>query len=178
MTQNIPAPAVAPALRAFRLVNSAHNPIAQGSVLPSSQASNMKLGVGIYFAETEADAVTFFKSHHGYEYTHFLECSLTGVVASDFFDLATRANELAQFKVGWTWSGAAQATGDAMAKARAKGLAVFKDFAAAQGKKGLRWEYPGGGWIELVLHEPHCTGTVTVVSAVDLATWEGKRGFP
>lgn len=178
MTQNNPAAAAPPALSAFRLVNSSHSPVAPGAVLPSSQASNMKLGVGIYFAETEADAVTFFQSHHGYAYTHFLECSLAGVSASDFFDLGANANELAKFRVGWTWSGATQAKGDAMAKARAKGLALHKDFAAAQGKKGLRWQYPGGGWTELVLHEPHCTGTVTVVSAVDLATWKAKHGIP
>jgi hypothetical protein len=178
MTQNNPAPAPPPALRAFRLVNSAHSPTALGSVLPSSQASNMKIGVGIYFAETEAGAVTFFKSHHGYEYTHFLECSLAGVVASDFFDRAAKANELGKFKEGWTWTGEAQAPGDAFAKARARRLALYKDFAVAQGKKGLRWEYPGGGWIELVLHEPHCAGTVTVVSAVDLATWKAKHNLP
>lgn len=161
----------------FRLVNSAHSPITTGTRIDRlSHVSNMKLGEGLYFAETELDLVKFFSSHHGYTYTHLLECDLHGIGLWDFFDLATEPNELSRFESNWTWAAEVTFAGNAEQKAKARRLARYGEFAASRGKKGLRWQ-SRDGWVELVLQTPYWQGVVEIVSVTGLAKWKATHGL-
>ena len=163
-----------PSFAAFRLVNSAHSAVTVGEVLLASTHSNAKFGGGIYFAESEGDLIEFFKSHHGYTYTHVLECRVAGIALPDLFDLVAHPNAMRQFEQNWVWRDEAGFQGGAMEEARAKRLAMINAFVVSVGKKGIRWKATQG-WVELVVHEPHCDGAVLVASSDELDMWKLKH---
>jgi hypothetical protein len=78
----------------YRLVDEAHDSITVGRQLTrTSDKSNQKLGRGMYFLESVADATKFGPTPHKHSYTHLLTVEITQSL-TDFADLRSAPGQV------------------------------------------------------------------------------------
>ena len=144
-------------MRVYRLVNSAHDPIAPGEKLVrASDHSRKKLGEGMYFAWSADYARQFANTSHGHTYTHLLTCHLKNLTEDNFVDLVKEPNLIARSE--------------------------FKDLPIADrrlayckkhNKVGVIWKAGKFGWIEVCLYSEYIRDVVIIESAERMSGLSG-----
>jgi hypothetical protein len=136
-------------MQLYRLVNSKYDPVVPGQYLTrTSDQSNQKLGGGMYFALSQADA-TAFAATRTYDYDHLLTVDIAFSVA-DFFDLRADSNAVQK----WLQEEVKAKTRPMTDLFQLKVHDRHEAFCRAKGVKGLIWSPTGKlKWDELVILE-------------------------
>ncbi|WP_437286298.1 hypothetical protein [Sorangium sp. So ce406] len=122
-----------------------------------------KLGRGMYFALSAADALAFAQNRI-YEYDYILTCELP-FAERDFYDLRDDANAVNKWTTAELQAG--RLTQDALNKMRVHDRHIA--FCTAHSTKGLIWQATGQyKWAELVVLEPFVGDGALILSAQQL----------
>jgi hypothetical protein len=148
-------------MRLYRLVNSKFDPVVPGQYLTrASDKSNQKLGRGMYFALSEADAIAFAKTRT-YEYDQLLTVDIT-LGDADFFDLRADCNAVSTWLQGEVKDGKRPMTDLFQLKVHDR----HEAFCRAKGVQGLIWSPTGKlHWDELVVLEPFIGQGALIIAA-------------